>query len=186
MPATTGDHSNARARYGEALAIARRLGDRYHERTWVANLGRVASDLGDYPEAQARYRDALAIARQLGKQDCALLEACAELLARLDRCTDATVLLGAAEHLAARSEQVRVASNQGRYDATLSTCRDRLARAPCVGVRTWPCPRMGASGGHGPGDAGLSALARVIQPTGSVSSPWQASRLHAVTPREPG
>ncbi len=126
VPATTGDHSNARARYGEALAIARRLGDRYHERTWVANLGRVASDLGDYPEAQARYRDALAIARQLGKQDCALLEACAELLARLDRCTDATVLLGAADHLAARSEQVRVASNQGRYDATLSTCRDRL------------------------------------------------------------
>ena len=54
----------------------------------------MASDLGDYPEAQARYRDALAIARQLGRQDCALLEACAELLARLDRCTDATVLLG--------------------------------------------------------------------------------------------
>ena len=110
----------------------------------------MASDLGDYPEAQARYRDALAIARQLGRQDCALLEACAELLARLDRCTDATVLLGAADHLAARSEQVRVASNQGRYDATLSTCRDRLARGtlrrrpnvavPSHGSKQWARP----------------------------------------------
>jgi predicted ATPase/DNA-binding SARP family transcriptional activator/Tfp pilus assembly protein PilF len=125
-----GDLAETQARYEQALAIARKLGDRYHEQTWVANLGRVASDMGDYPEAQARYQEALAIAGQLGKQDASLLEACAELLARLDRCPEAAVLLGAADDVAQRGQHVRVASDQARYDATLSACRGRLGPGP--------------------------------------------------------
>jgi predicted ATPase/DNA-binding SARP family transcriptional activator/Tfp pilus assembly protein PilF len=121
-----GDPAEARARYQQALAIARKLGDRYHEQTWLANVGRVAFDTGDYPEAQSRYLEALTIAGQLGKQEAGLLEACAELLAGLGRCAEAAVLLGAADDLAERHQQVRAASARARYDATLSACRARL------------------------------------------------------------
>jgi len=61
-----GDYPEARARFEEALALARDLGDRSSEGNWVGGLGDIASSLGDYPEARARYQEALAIARDLG------------------------------------------------------------------------------------------------------------------------
>ena len=61
-----GDEAEARARYEEALAVSRRLGDRRAEGRSVGHLGSLALTQGDYPEARARYEEALTVARELG------------------------------------------------------------------------------------------------------------------------
>jgi len=61
-----GDYPAAKARYTDALVIARDVGDRRSEGRWVGRIGAVASDQGDYPEANARLEEALAIARDVG------------------------------------------------------------------------------------------------------------------------
>jgi predicted ATPase/Tfp pilus assembly protein PilF len=121
-----GDHAEARARLEEALSIAREVGERRFEGYCLRDLGAVASNQGDYTEAQARLEEALSIARELGEQDSSLLEACAGLLARLDRCEDAAQLLAAADDLNTRGHKARAAWEQARYDAALATCQSRL------------------------------------------------------------
>jgi predicted ATPase/class 3 adenylate cyclase/Tfp pilus assembly protein PilF len=120
------DYPQALVRYEEALAIARELGDRHREGLWLGHLGEVASNLGNYPEALARYEEALAMARELGKQDSPLLDACAELLARLQCVEAAAELLAAADNINSRTHYTRDTPGQARHDATLATCRSRL------------------------------------------------------------
>ena len=127
VAANRGDYSTARTRYEEALGIARQLGDRYYEGIWIGALGQLACDLKDYPEARKHYEQALTIARDLDKRDVPLLEACAELLVRLDRCQDAAGLVVAADDLAMRYRHTRSASDQARYEATLAICRTQVS-----------------------------------------------------------
>jgi tetratricopeptide (TPR) repeat protein len=115
-----GDYPTARIRYDEALSVARQLGDRYYEGLWLGALGRLAFDLNHYPEARSHYEWALTIARALGKRDGPLLEASAQLIARLDRGQEAATLLAAGQNLALRYRHARSASDQARYDATLA------------------------------------------------------------------
>ncbi len=96
------------------------------EGEWLRALGIVASDLGRFPEALARFREALDIHRETGSQDSNLLDACAEILTRLDRHEDATEVLAFADKLNDRTRYARVPSAQARYDATFGACRSIL------------------------------------------------------------
>lgn len=119
-----GDDPEARARFEEALAAARQLGDRQLESFCVGNLGAVALAAGDYAEARVRYEQALAWACAREQPDSALLEACADLLARRDRVEAAAEVLAAAEHLGTRMK--RAASEEASYNDTLAICVDGL------------------------------------------------------------
>ena len=121
-----GDYTDARIRYETALGIARELSHRRGEGWWVAGLGDVAVGVGDYPEARTRFEEALRIAREFGESDIPLLEACAGLLGRLDRCEDAARLLAAADGLNAQAPDGRPAWEEARYQATLAICWARL------------------------------------------------------------
>jgi len=63
-----GEYAASRARFEEALAVAREIGD--HRRTAVAlsNLGNISLYEGDLDAAYAMYREALGIYEQLGEQ----------------------------------------------------------------------------------------------------------------------
>jgi tetratricopeptide (TPR) repeat protein len=52
----------------ESLSIARELGDRQSESTWLGNLGHAYRDLGQAERAVKIYSEALIIARELGNQ----------------------------------------------------------------------------------------------------------------------
>jgi predicted ATPase/DNA-binding SARP family transcriptional activator len=121
-----GEYPEAEAALEEALAIARVRGYRQLEGEWLRSLCVVTSDVGRYPEAVARCREALDIYRETGAQESNLLDACAELLTRLDHCEDATELLAVADKLNDRTRYARVPSAQARYDATLGSCRSVL------------------------------------------------------------
>ncbi len=121
-----GEYPEAEAALEEALAIARSRGYRQLEGEWLRSLCVVSSDVGRYPEALARCREALAIARETGSQDSTLLDACAELLTRLDRSEDAAELLAVADKLNLRTRYARVPSAQPRHDATLGAFRSML------------------------------------------------------------
>ena len=121
-----GEYPEAEAALEEALGIARSRGYRQLEGEWLRSLCVVSSDVGRYPEALARCREALAIARETGSQDSTLLDACAELLTRLDRSEDAAELLAVADKLNLRTRYARVPSAQARHDATLGAFRSML------------------------------------------------------------
>jgi predicted ATPase len=120
------DFELARTRAEEALAISRQLGERLMEVRWQYDLGNVATDLGDHSEARARYLDAVSIVRDLDARDIAVVEACAELLARLDQYEEATELLAAADNLSNQTRRRRSATVQARYEAALALCLDHL------------------------------------------------------------
>jgi hypothetical protein len=72
-----------------------------------------------------RLEEAVSIARDLGRHDSRLLEACAELFGRLDRCVDAGELLAAAMASTCRfTEPVRLGSKLATTPST--TCRRQL------------------------------------------------------------
>ena len=121
-----GDYTEAQARYEEALSIAREVGERRFEGYCFRDLGTIASDQGNYTTARAHLEEALSIARELGEQNSSLLEACAGLLARIDRYEDAAQLLAAADDLNTRAHKARDPWEQARYDATFATCRSLL------------------------------------------------------------
>jgi predicted ATPase/class 3 adenylate cyclase len=120
------DHHEANARLQEALLIARELGELGLERVVLRSQGDAAVAAGDFSRARAVYAAALDIARRADQQDCDLLEGCADILVRLDRCEDATGLLAAAQSLGATAGRVRSAWAQARYDNTRATCAGKL------------------------------------------------------------
>jgi predicted ATPase/class 3 adenylate cyclase len=61
-----GDYPRARESYLDALAIARKVGDRREETMNLAGLGNIAWFVADYAESGANYQAALTIARELG------------------------------------------------------------------------------------------------------------------------
>jgi predicted ATPase/DNA-binding SARP family transcriptional activator len=119
------DFDVARTRAEEALAISRQLGERIMEVRWQYDLGNIATDVGDYSEARARYLDAVAIVGELDTRDIPVVEACAELLARVEQYEQAVELLAAADNLSSQT-RCRRATDQVRYEAALALCRDRL------------------------------------------------------------
>jgi predicted ATPase/class 3 adenylate cyclase len=125
-----GDYPQARAGYEAALATARELGRRRQEGHWVGCLGDLASTVGEYDEARERFEEALAIHLELGKEDYDLLEATAELLARLDRGEEAAQLLAAGDNLNKRANRGRSLGDQTRFDAALEACRSSLGAEP--------------------------------------------------------
>jgi tetratricopeptide (TPR) repeat protein len=120
------DFDLARTRAEEALAISRQLGERLMEVRWQFDLGNIATELGDHSEARARYLDAVSIVRDLDARDIAVVEACAELLARLDQYEQAAELLAAADNLSCQTRRCRSATVQTRYEAAIALCRDHL------------------------------------------------------------
>jgi predicted ATPase len=63
-----GDYPAARARFEEALAIMRELGDRRGIASSLNGLGNVAHEQGDFAPARALYEESLAIWRELGNR----------------------------------------------------------------------------------------------------------------------
>ena len=182
-----GDHRRGPGPVQQALAITRKLGDRYHEQNWVANLGRVAFDIGDYPEAQARYQEALTIARQLGKRDEQPPRGVRRAPGPPRPLPRSRRPAGGGRRPGERAQHVRVASDQARYDATLSACRARLGPGP------WRRPPNAAVPWPGNGRWGRPWRCCLECPSEGntakwlgIAGPWQASRLHAVTPRKLG
>ena len=62
-----GDFAHASARHGEALALARELGDRPAEAAALNNLGVQSMELGDYDRATAGFEASLVVARAVGE-----------------------------------------------------------------------------------------------------------------------
>jgi predicted ATPase/DNA-binding SARP family transcriptional activator/Flp pilus assembly protein TadD len=121
-----GQFGEARTRCAEALAVSRQLGERYMEVKSHRDLGIIATQLADYSEARARYLEALAIVEAVDTEDTSLIEACAELLARLDHTTEAAELLAATDNLSTRDHRSRGVGEQARYEAALAICEARL------------------------------------------------------------
>jgi tetratricopeptide (TPR) repeat protein len=63
-----GEVARAIAHCEQALAIAREIGDRHNECSWVSNLGNAYRNLGQVERAIVHYEQALAIAREIGDQ----------------------------------------------------------------------------------------------------------------------
>jgi predicted ATPase/DNA-binding SARP family transcriptional activator/Tfp pilus assembly protein PilF len=121
-----GQFDEARTRCEEALAISRELGERHMELRWHRDLGNIATELADYSEARARYLEALSVLRDTNTEDTPTIEACADLLARLDHTEEAAQLLAAADNFSLRDHRSRSVGDQARYEAALATCGARL------------------------------------------------------------
>jgi tetratricopeptide (TPR) repeat protein len=63
---TLGQFEQAIACHERALAIAREMGDRYGEETWLGNLGRAYRNLGRYENAVESLQQAIIIAQEVG------------------------------------------------------------------------------------------------------------------------
>jgi tetratricopeptide (TPR) repeat protein len=60
------DHETARARFEEALALYRRIGDVMGEANCIQSLGNIASARSDHETARARFEEARALHRRIG------------------------------------------------------------------------------------------------------------------------
>ena len=70
----TRDVSNALAAYEEALALARKTGDKTRQRNVLNNSGNIFREPGTYAEAERRYAAGLAVAKADGAKDAFLLK----------------------------------------------------------------------------------------------------------------
>lgn len=64
-----GDYAAAQRDYGEALRIARKIGNSDGVATCIGNLAELALDQEQWPEAERQARKALALAEKLGRMD---------------------------------------------------------------------------------------------------------------------
>lgn len=113
--------AQAASYFGEALALARDLGDRQTEGLLLNNLGVLAFKQGDYKQAVQHYGAALALAEQIGSRD---LEGLA-----LDNLGEARVGLGDYEGAeSALRRAIRMAEAAGREEFA-SIAHSYLAKA---------------------------------------------------------
>jgi tetratricopeptide (TPR) repeat protein len=121
-----GHLDEARTRFEEALSMLRQLGARQNEARWLRDLGNVATELAEYSEAKARYLEALSVVRDLDIRDIALVETCAEFLARLGHLEDAATLLAATDAFSIVDHVTRNPADQTGYEEALDICRAGL------------------------------------------------------------
>ena len=122
------DYAEARTLLTASLSLARGLNDARGVANSLAGLGDISLSTGDYASATERFEDSLvAYARLEDRRNvAACIEGLAGVAAVTGRPVDAARFFGLADSLRARLGAPLLATDRGRYAATLAAAREQL------------------------------------------------------------
>jgi len=184
--AELGETRRAIELYEQALAIAREIGDRRSEATWVGNLGNCYAELGETRRAIELYKQALAIAREIGDRsgESNQVGNLGTRYAELGETRRAIELyeqaLAIAREIGDRRSESLILNNQGEANADLGAW-EQAARASEQGVEI--ADEIGLAQGS---NEGRLSLAKVYLQAGDLDAAResaQVARAHDYAPR---
>jgi tetratricopeptide (TPR) repeat protein len=126
-----GDYAIARARFEEALTVARETEDELYIADALVRLGTVAFRMGDYPQSAALYQQSLELNREQGNRSGIIedLAGLAEVISLLGHQEQAAQLFGAVEVMREASGSRLSPLRLTEYDRTVEAIRAHLDEA---------------------------------------------------------